>query len=781
VRSAAFGGFGIRLGSLFPALGVAAVALGAVFAGVGARAEDSAPRPTIADVRFEGLETLKAEDLMGQIQSRPGTPYDPRRVREDLKRLAKLARDAEVRRERTGDGPRLIFILRENPTLGGVQFVGNSAIKTERLEKIARLRPGDVLTRDAVGKARDAVLREYRVQGFPRTQVRADLARTADGKEFLQVSINEGRRLKIEDLVIHGNRHFSTLRIKTALETKGSWTFLKNYFDEEAFQDDLDTIRRLYQSAGFFDVEVARGPSQYDEKRPSVTPSIVITEGLRYSLGDVTTHGNTFFTREEIQAPFAGYQGEHFDAKAYAAALRKTQDLYNNTGFVTTEITDRLDFDREKGLVNVTVEVDEKPRTKVGRIQVQRRDLLTDEDQSWFGRIYNGVAPPVANDVILREVALKPGEVYDKRKEEESAERLRRLDIFEEVEVSSRSTDDPGVRDMVVRVEEGVTGNIFLGLGYSESFGAYVFSRYTERNFLGQAGDLRLDVMAGTREVNASISYLDRYLGSSDRSLYSEIHHLAARRPGYDEKNTGLQVELGVPLEEEWKAFFRTRLEYVQLDENGHDPEEDFNRDYPVATLGLRFVHDTRTREKLLGNTYWVTGGHVGSAGLEGGYADGPLAKLTGSYEWYRKIGEKLVFTTDLRAGLMPVDADRVGPTERFYMGGGNDLRGFKYRRAGPHDRGDNDVPLGGATKLLARNELHYPLLDSLTGLVFVDAGSMDDDAFSLSTPRASAGLGFRLALQGVQVGIDFAAPLASGRHDDTRYFHFRMNTLRGF
>ena len=145
----------------------------------------------------------KAADLMNQIQSRPGTPYDPLRVREDLKRLARRAREAEVRRERTENGPRLIFVLRENPTLAEISFVGNSAIKTERLEKLTRLRPGDVLTRDAVGKARDAVLREYRTQGHPRTQVRADLARTADGREILQILINEGRKLKVEDLVVH--------------------------------------------------------------------------------------------------------------------------------------------------------------------------------------------------------------------------------------------------------------------------------------------------------------------------------------------------------------------------------------------------------------------------------------------------------------------------------------------------------------------------------------------------------------------------------------------------
>lgn len=736
---------------------------------------------TLVEVRFEGLENLKAEELMARIESREGTEFDTRKVRSDLKRLAEQAMEAGYAVSRADGGLRLTFILRENPVLDAIRFVGNSRIKTRDLEKLVRVRPGDVITRGAVSTAREAVQREYRTLGYMRTEVRADLVRGPDGGEVLQVFVNEGRKVKTKDLSIQGNASYSSTRLRLMIETKGSWGFVKNYFDEGAFEDDLERLRQFYLSEGFFNAKVERGAFQYDESDRSVSPAISIVEGPRYRMGEVAVAGNASFTIEEIEAPFQKIEGDYFEADAYQKTLSRARGLYENAGYLTTEIVDEIDLDRDRGLVNVTLRVEERPRVRVGRVLVERSEFLVDENASWFGRIYNGVAPPVSNETIQREVTLAPGEVYDRRKEEESIERLRRLGIFENVKIESRSTGDPNVRDAVVKVEEGVTGNIILGVGYADSFGGYVFGNYTERNFLGK-GDLRLNLMVGTREINGAISYFQRYLGDSDNSLFTEIHRTAAKRPGYDETNTGAQVEIGMPIDEQWKSYLRARFEYAQLDENGYNPtDEDFNRAYPVGALRLKFTHDTRRYGELGPGSHMPLEGHLGAVSFEGGYADGPLAVLAGSYEWYKRLGENLLFATDLSAAIMPVDADRIGPTERLYLGGTRDLRGFAFRGAGPKDSNDEGVALGGATKLLARNELRYPLFDNLTGVFFLDAGMLSHDAFSLSSPRASTGLGLRLALKGVQVGVDGAFPILSQSDDTRRYFHFNMSGIKGF
>ena len=537
----------------------------------------------IVDVKFEGIKTLKAQDLLGQIASKPGSTYDTEQIAADLKNLARKAMFAEVRREAIKGGLRLVFIITENPTLADVKFVGNSQIKSTELAKVARIKAGEVITRETVGTARDGVLTEYHDRGFMRTQVAANIVKNEKGEAVLQVLIDEGKKMKVEDLLISGNHYYGNMRIKISLGTKGSWAIFKNYFDENAFDTDLQTIKKLYEDAGFFDVKVDRGEFRYDEAKQSITPSIVITEGPHYRLGKVTVSGNTYFTREEIESKFNKLSGAFFDAKEFAMTLDKVRALYQNAGYVTTEVNYQdVNLDRDKGEVNIPLLVDEKRRVHIGRIDVQRPPQLDDGEHSWFGKIYNNVAPPVQDDVVYRELTLKSGDLYDKRKETESVEKLRALGVFDEVSIESRSTDRPDIRDVVVKVSETVTGNVMFGAGFSDVYGVYGFASYGEKNLLGQAGDLRASVLLGTKASNVMLSYFDRYLGSTDYSLYSELHYERAERPGFDETNTGLVSELGKPINEQWKAYVQARLEYVQTREIGH-PEENFNRNYPRA------------------------------------------------------------------------------------------------------------------------------------------------------------------------------------------------------
>ncbi len=738
----------------------------------------------IRDIQFEGLKKLKAEDLKEKIQSKVGKPYDREKVREDLKRLGALAWEwPTVSSEKVEGGVRLIFSLKENPVLDEIKIVGNTKVETKELEKLVRVEPGHVLTQDLVTKARESVQKEYRDLGYVRTQVEASLAQKpgSEGK-VLQILISEGEKKRVDDVIIEGNQAFSAFRLRMVLETKGSWLFVRNYLDERAFEDDLKALRDFYHRKGYFAAEVDRGVFDFDEKKATVTPRIVVTEGPRYTLRSVKTRGNRYFSMEEITVFFDKLRGKPFDGDDYGDAIKRVNQMYGEAGCVATEVRDDLQFDREQGQVDVTLVIDEEARSKVGKILIERPNPIPDDEASWFTRTYSRIAPPLNEDVIRREVTLIPGEVYDKQKEAESVARLRRLNAFSEVTIESRAGDEPRTRDAVIRVQEGMTGNILVGVGYNEAYGAYVWGTYMENNLFGEANSLRLNAMVGTEESNAGVSYLDRFVGNSRNSLLTEVRHINAHRPGYDEKNTGGLTELGTPITDRWKLYTRARAEYVQLDDADNHPIEDYNIDYGVGALRLRLVHDARVYENYHGVQSFESAGHLASVGVEGGYADGTLGKLSGSYEWFHKLGEKTVFATDLNVGFLVDDADEIGPTERYYLGGTDDLRGYKYRHAGPHDRGDDDVPTGGATKLLTRNELRYPLMDRITGLMFLDAGLLDHDAFTFDEdPRASAGIGFRVGLKGVEAGVDLAAPINAQSDDQKRYFHVTLRGQQGF
>jgi outer membrane protein insertion porin family len=756
-----------------------------------ALAQTAPESQTISDVRFEGLKALKSEDLSRLVESKPGTQLDRIRVREDLKRLAKYALDAEVRQEAAQDGVVLIFKLRENPVLKEVRFVGNSKVTTKHLQSVLRVQVGKTVSREELRKSREAVEKEYRFLGFMRAKIQADLVAPAAGavadEAVLQIQIEEGEKIRVEDVVISGNHHFSATRLRLGLETKGSWLFIRNYFDDDAFERDLSHIRALYASAGFFDAQVARGAFDYNEKERTVSPRIVIVEGPRYRIASVEVNGATVFRPEEIQHLFRKQIGKCFDRKNYAISLEKATRLYGDAGYLTTELRDDFRFTPEKGEMRVVLSITEKSKIRIGSLLLKRPALLYEGKPSWFGKFYHRVAPPTKKEVVQREARLTPGHVYTKRGEEQAEERLRRLGVFEEVKIESSATDDPAVRDAEITVEDGTTGNLFLGVGYSEYNGVYGWSSFSERNVGGEANVASLDFLIGERGNRGSISYFDRSLGDSRASLLSEIYHANHSQPGYDEKRTGAGAELGIPFEslpfwsgrdDTWKAYLKARGEYIRLSRgDDYHPAEDFNRKYGAGTLRLRVERDMRRSEKLDGKNYDPAGGYSASLGVEGGYADGPLAKITSGFEWYQKLTDKLVFATDVSAGLVQRDADKIAPTERLYLGGSEDQRGFAYRGAGPRDRDDHDVPLGGSTKLLARNELRYPLFEVLTGVVFLDVGMVDREALHYGSTRVSGGAGFRIRVKYIQMGVDFAYPIMLQEGDVKRVFHFVVQT----
>jgi outer membrane protein insertion porin family len=760
----------------------------------------------IVEVVFEGLRVLRSEDLLSLIQSKPDSNFDRLALRNDLKNLAQRAMRVDARQVPTDEGLRLIFILEENPVVVDIRFVGNHSISSKELEKVVRVQRGSVLSREDILQTENLVRREYRAQGYMNAAVEVSavpvralaepdiIAPPVIGPEpdrvLLQIFVQEGDKIRVDDLVIEGNHYFLTARLRLEIESSGSWLFFKSHHDEDAFERDLQTIRRLYAEAGFFDVRVERGEFAYNEKKRTVTPKIVIEEGPRFRFGSFSAEGATLFTPEELTAPFRKRVGEKFDAPKYHLAMEKAVRLYTDRGYLTTTISDFFEFDREKGLVNVRLEVQEGPEIKVGRVLLERPTWLSDKPSSWFGRFYDSVAPPIKDEVVLKEVRLVPGQTYSRRDEERTEDRLYRLGVFDELRIENRATDQEDVHDAVIIPEEGVTGNLLIGAGYRESMGVYVWTAFVERNLWGNADVLRVEYMVGMKGSSFLLNHFDRHLAGSDYSLDTRLYHGRARRPGFIQEKTGASTELGVPMDqlprvgewfdESWRGELGVRAEYVDIDEGPYDPEADFDREYAVYAARVGVSRDRLVREKLIRRNYHTTGGHYESVGIEAGRADGTLLKFGGRLDWYRRLTERLVFATENSGALLAYDADTIGPSERLYMGGGEDLRGFDHNRAGDHDRADGEVPLGGATKLLSRNELRYPIFDVLTGVLFFDIGMIDQRAFTYDATRAGAGGGIRVNIKGVLLGIDLAQPLIYRSEDRKRFFHFYLRGERG-
>lgn len=786
-------------------MGVVAVLL--FFPSIVFSAEPPGPSK-IAAIRFEGLVHTNAEALETRLASQPGEPYNPLKIRQDLRTLATLVQRAQVRIDpASAEGEiEVTFNVEEFPALREIQIVGNKTVSTAKLEKIIGLEEGDFIDPREVASLRRAVLKEHARRGLAAAKVEVkvtkvmpteiQVAQAGDTMQPLQdgpspvnvqVFIDEGEPIRTDDVVIEGNEVFSGLRLRSKLQTKGSWLFFKNFYNDDAFEVDLALLRQFYHSRGYFDALIERGPFEKRQVKDEllITPVIRVREGGRYTLGQVDVVGASLFARHDLLAPFEDLLNEPYEEKKVFQALREVQSLYFDAGFLTTEIQPVRDYDLGDHRLGLTIEIKEGQRIYVGDIRLERPQYEIDDAPTRFQEFYEGIAPPITDDAIQREILLEPGAAYSARDERETVRRLEGLGVFSDVQVVNEPTADPRVHDVRIYVEEQQTGDLFGGVGFGDASGLFGFVTFNERNLFGDARDFRTRVQLGTRASSFYVSYTDRYYKETEDRVTVAAFYNTYARPGYDEDTIGLSLERGRKLEtsnllDGWDGAVRGRLEFKSLSERNSDPDEDLDVSYPVITARVMVGNDTsypRTNPRE---------GRSMMGSVEAGYAGGPLLKFVGSAVYHRAISKNVTYHFKPTVGVIPYNSDAVGISERFFMGGSEDLRGFAFRGAGRRDKDDDDVGIGGAVKLLVRNEISFPLLDTglsehpIQGVVFLDAGLLGASPVSYETPRASTGVGIRMTFGGrvaTTAAIDLAVPLIKKSGDDTQFLHFRFDS----
>lgn len=732
--------------------------------------------PVVREVEIVGAWGDNLKKAQRAVQTRPDEPLDPTRQREDIRRLYELgifSPDIQLQSSRVDGGVKLQYVVESNPRVGEIEVQGNQRIDTRRILGQLPVKKGEVYTIQAQNKIRDSVTRYYEENGFSDAVARVEERAAGNDTVDLVISVDEGTKVKIKDLVLRGNDNFRDLNLKMRVTNRGSWGPFKHFYNESRFQQDLEVIRSLYVARGYLDVDVRRGEFIHAPDNTWVSPVIDITEGQRYRVGNLEARGYSLYTRDEVLQPFRGLQGKFYDAKEFDSAAKHVGDMYGDEGFLQARIEPDFHKDSARGLVDVDVTLEEGSRIYVGDVRIISQAYPDDMESGWLRRFYSRFSPPVRDEVVQREVRLRPGQVYRRFDEVRTRERLKALSIFEDVQIHDQLSADPNVRDCVVEVTQGNTGNLIFGVGFGDTEGGFVYGNYVERNLFGMARDLRLSALLGSKASSFEISYLDRYFMGRDLAARFSLYHNNFYRPGnLQATTTGGQAEFTRPLNEYLKDSLRVRLDNntYEFDKKKYLPAEKLN-DYVAATVRYRMTRDTRD------DVFFPTEGSILSGGVETGVADGFLLKFEGQYARYTALGDNWVWASNNTIGLMPFDAKDVGYGDRFFMGGSQDMRGFRLAGAGPHDKKNDDLALGGATKLLLQNELRYPFTDTITGVLFADVGTLSRDPLNITEPRASLGAGVRMRLPIAQVALDLALPVVKKDKDQTQIFHFTLSS----
>jgi outer membrane protein insertion porin family len=338
---------------------------------------------------------------------------------------------------------------------------------------------------------------------------------------------------------------------------------------------------------------------------------------------------------------------------------------------------------------------------------------------------------------------------------------------------------------------ERASGNLLLGLGFSQSQGIIFNSQVTQDNFLGSGK--RLDFAFNNSEVNRTyrLGYMNPYwtVDGVSRGFgagYRETDAADANVTEYNSAVLNAGVEFGIPLTEYNTLNVGADFENTELDVNqfASDQVLDFvereGDEFNTVRATASFAYDTRNKAILpdRGTLHRIRS----EIAVPGG--DLQYYKVDYDARWFYPVTSKYTLALQGRVGY----GDSYGDTEvfpffeNFYAGGPRTVRGYEDNTLGPKDsRGD---ALGGNLLVVGNAEVILPVpflqdVESLRISGFVDGGNVYgvDEDFDAGTIRYSAGLsGLWLSPFGV-LTVSVAQPFNDQDGDDTQPFQFTFGT----
>ncbi|QNN22868.1 outer membrane protein assembly factor BamA [Planctomycetales bacterium ZRK34] len=765
---------------------------------------DVTARP-IKDVRVEGVKQIDAQFVLNQVRAKPGDPYDPQVVAQDIQNITRLGRFGAVRAqvEPNDDGSiTLVYVVDEQPLLSDVQVVGNKNFDDDELMDAVMMRAGDPRDPYLIERARDVIRKKYQDAGYFLADVTVD-QETLDDNGILILRVREGPRVKVRQIQFQGNTVFTAKELQSKIKTNSyMFIFRKGILSREQIDADVARIRDFYAQRGYLDVRVGRRIELADDQKTAGV-SFIIDEGRRYTVDSIELDGNSIYSNEQIYQAMALKIGDVYSIDHLRDTNESLNDLYGKLGYIDTRVDIQRIFDPVEPTVDLKVRIRESRRATVGNVIIRGNALTQDK-------------------VIRRQIrGLNPGRPFDSTGIETTKRRIRSTGIISEAEITVLGEPEDEVRDVLVEVKEANTGSISFGAAVSSDSGVFGAIDLTQRNFdiadvpeswgeffrgrafRGAGQYFQIALQPGNEFQRYQVSFREPYVFDSDYFLDTNLFFYTRRRENWDEERLGGTLGVGKRFGDVWSASIRGRVEQVDVQDLDSDAVIDA---FDVAgaslvdSIGFSITRSTvQIDDSLLPykGTRFTAG--LENYGLAGDY---DFVRLTTGWTGYLMLdedffGRKTTLKLDLNIGYI-VDAGekivfdsrgtphRISDTplfERFYAGGHRTFRGFRYRGAGPRGIAANtgtrgDDPIGGDWSFLAGIEYNYPIYeDVLRGVFFVDSGTVQED-IGLDEYRVSVGAGIRLKLPFLgqaPFAFDLAYPVVKQDGDEVRYFSFDL------
>lgn len=749
----------------------------------------SEPQEMVMDLTVRGNAKVESDAILTLLKTRKSELMSSATLKDDIKALYQLGYFSDVRifKKPVEGGVALVFQVKEKPAIVSIAFEGNDEITEDTLKEKLETKLYTIVNETTVMADVRMIEKQYAEKGFYLARVTYTQEKKSESEVGITFHIDEGGKVLVGNVHLLGNKFFTDVDIVAGNPGLASRPFTRSsaFSSSSNYQDDfvkrdLEYISYIYRDQGFAEVKVAKPFQFLDSDRDFVRLTFQVEEGLQYDVGTIDLSGDLLFPKAELLEQMKLKPGDLFRYSRFTRDIEMLVDKYGDLGYAYADVNPKTTFDREKKIVHINYEI-------------------TKGEKVYFGRMTITGNTKTRDNVIRREFKIADSELYSGTGLADTKTNINRLGFFEEVQIiKERDEQQQNLLNLNIKVKEKPTGQLQAAVGFtpntSGSEGSKWFGqgRYDEKNQSGKGWNTNLSgKWNGEENWSLDLGFSDPRVWDTDwaagvNGFYSNEKKQYLDDTIVTESRYGGSVFLGRKIIEEirgratyrWQRIMRKSDEFILQ----KFVEQGIASSVILSLLRSdvdNYIDPTSGSDVTLSQNF--TGGPLqGNQQYMESRADVAQYVPIDFTETYRTY-----FKFHLLVGyIYPFGDEPVPFSERYRLGGYNDLRGYEYWDVGPRfsllrSPGGRRTTInkGGDKQVLFQTEYFMPLIPEagIKSLIFADVGRVYDDNESilLKDFKKDVGFGFRWITPIAPFRFEWAYPIEDGKLGDMKIIFY--------
>jgi outer membrane protein insertion porin family len=459
----------------------------------------------ISSISIHNVKRISNEAFMDHFWIKKGDKFEPSKLNNAIKRIFNLGLFADISVNIINDEKKdkiINIYVTENPVINEVFFNGNDKVDNDTLKKIVATQSRGSYTKEKIKEDLDKIYGAYQKMGYLNIYVEPKVVFLEENKIDVVFNITEGDVSNVSRIIFIGNESFFNFTLKEQLLSQEKlWInpFSKNgRFEEDKLAMDKNLLTEFYMNKGYANCKIHNPLATFNNKNFHFLLTFFIEEGGVYHFNDYSIESeiqneivNKIITNAENYLNFQ--KGDKFSKEKIAKTAEKIKFLLSQNGYAFSEVdyTTKLNEDEHKADI---------------KFKIKKSHMM------YINKINISGNSTTKHQVIMREMMIHEGDLYDNEKIQLSKDRLTMLGYFKKVEINEKMKPNSDLMDLEIELEEQFFGNMNFSIGYSSFEGIIGTIQASINNILGYGYSGSIGISRSGWQESYNLGLYDPYL-----------------------------------------------------------------------------------------------------------------------------------------------------------------------------------------------------------------------------------------------------------------------------